>query len=113
MSGPNVFSEWLDQQLFHGQGLELARFTGVSPGMISHWRQGYRIPPSERCQQIAAFLNVEPAFVEGLAREARIAHHRQKIARKRARQAEAMAATPVAEAATEPSATAEEKNVES
>jgi transcriptional regulator with XRE-family HTH domain len=83
------FSQWLDEQLMHGEATNLAEELGVAVSTVTHWRQGRNTPTANHCGQIANYFKVEPTEVEKMVREARLIRHKRKIMRRRQQTAEA------------------------
>jgi transcriptional regulator with XRE-family HTH domain len=92
------FSQWLDEQLMHGEATNLAAELGVAVSTVTHWRQGRNTPTARHCEQIAHYFKVDPVEVEKMVREARLIRHKRKIMRRRQQAAEAEATAGVGEA---------------
>jgi DNA-binding transcriptional regulator YdaS (Cro superfamily) len=76
------FSQWLDEQLMHGEATNLAAELGVAVSTVTHWRQGRNTPTARHCEQ-----------VEKMVRVARLIRHKRKIMRRRQQSAEEASAS--------------------
>lgn len=63
------FPAWLARQLGTKQwtAADFARESGFSPGMVSNWLRGRRVPSPESIDRIADVLNADVAMVMQLA----------------------------------------------
>jgi transcriptional regulator with XRE-family HTH domain len=77
------FSQWLDEQLMHGEATHLAEMLRVAVSTVTHWRQGRNTPTAAHCAEIADYFKVDKSLVEKMVREARLIRHRRKIERRR------------------------------